>query len=54
MDDARAPFKTRMVVSLCCATQGFEMNPEEWIPLSNIKDNVELDKWESKLGGDEQ
>ncbi len=30
------------------------MNPAEWIPFSNVKDNVELDKWESKLGGDAQ
>ena len=30
--------------------QGFEMNPEEWIPYSNIKDIAELDSWEAKLG----
>ena len=26
------------------------MNPEEWIPYSNIKDIAELDSWEAKLG----
>jgi len=30
--------------------QGFEMNPEEWIPYTLIKDVAELDKWEEKLG----
>ena len=30
--------------------QGFEMNPEEWIPYGNIKDVAELDAWEAKLG----
>lgn len=26
------------------------MNPDEWIPYSNIKDIAELDTWEAKLG----
>ena len=30
--------------------QGFELNPEEYIPYGNVKDIAELDTWEAKLG----
>ena len=52
--DAKAVCREEWSSGLCCCLQGFEMNPEEWIPYSNVKDNVELDIWESKLGGDAQ
>ena len=30
--------------------QGFEMNPEEWIPYKNLGECEAMDVWEMKLG----
>ncbi len=30
--------------------QGFEMNPEEWIPYKNLGECEAMDVWEKRLG----
>ena len=47
----RVQNKCAMQLSECLLiVQGFEMNPEEWIPYKNLGECEAMDVWEKRLG----